>query len=136
MPTTKHEAKLAELHKLRRRIPKFNGVRRSADGEHWTAAVRSSNGKRIERVIGDKFASEVQAYRAYLNARPPSPLARRKGSGESIAHVERVMAISEGIPVTFETEASLYGSCMDPTSQDWQLLEPMCYETRGAHRKR
>ena len=45
---------------------------------------------------------------------------------ESSAYVERLMAISKSFPVTFEVEASIHGSSMDLTRQNWQqaLLDP------------
>ncbi len=101
------QAELQQLRRVRRRVPKFFGVRQSPDGRRWTAAVRDPSGR--ERILGTEYETEGLAWSAYKRARY-----QRREHVESTARVDALLAISERLPVRFEVSQSLYGSSMNP----------------------
>ena len=114
--TTPDEQALDQLRKIQRRCPRFYGIRPSPDGVHWTAAVRTANGKEI--IIGTEFESESAAWYAYRSS--PHRCHRKVEEPESPEMVDTLLALAASYPVIMETSASLFRSTMCPGLSNWE----------------
>lgn len=102
-PMPSDEQLLAQLRKLQRCVPRFQGVLFDAERKQWRAAIRY-NGKAV--IIGH-YDSEVLAFQAYRNARP-----QRTDAWESPAKIERLLRLAESCPHEIRQD-SLMRSSLD-----------------------
>lgn len=119
MPASLPRTAEQEAERIRCKVPRFAGVRPTANGK-WEAFIRNRD---RSWVLAGQFDTASEAWNCY---RAKCPRQRPRKKAESSAYVERLMAISKSFPVTFEVEASIHGSSMDLTRQNWQqaLLDP------------
>jgi hypothetical protein len=103
------------LQKIRRRCPRFYGVRLSDDGRHWVAAVRP-NGVKRELILGEDFPTEMAAWSAYRKYQREHS---RKPKHETVGRISHLLELAERIPVEIEVR-SLYGSSLDLSRPHWR----------------
>jgi hypothetical protein len=111
MPASPPRTAEQEAERIRATVPRFNGVRPTPDGK-WQAYVRSDDRSWVLVAEFDTPGEAWNCYRAEWRQRREKP--------ESADYIERLLMISASFPVMFEVEASIHGSSMDVTRQEWQ----------------